>query len=479
MKHILILCIIILFTLNIKGQKQANNWYFGDHAGLDFNTSPPTPLLNGQTGFPFAPVMLWNEGCSTISDSTGALLFYTNGMTIWNKLHQVMPNGSNLMGHTSSTQSSLIIPLPGSSRYLYVFTTDAMEHVFQNGLRYSIVDMCLDNGKGNVVSTSKNVLLVDTVTEKLISIRHSNGIDYWILVHKLLSNTFYSFKLTSAGITDTIISATQTTHYIGIGEMKASPDGLKIVNASPNDWDVVTLTGFHAGFTNLFDFDPSTGIVSNELTLPGSVAKTDYSASFSPDNSKLYFSCLGHGEVYQYDLNAGNLAAIIASKTFIIPNGPDSWRQMQLGPDNKLYLSRTAKPYISLIEFPNNPGLTCNYIDSAIYLGGKINSFGLPNFIAGFSYSNETVSCNVGISFNTSASAVNVVPNPTSDEAQIQLPENRHFEVSIIDVTGRRVYFTKNATGTIEINCSNLSAGAYFIKAMADQKFFVCKFIKQ
>jgi len=100
---------MILFPSFCFSQKQGNIWYFGDHVGLDFSTGNPITLVNGQTD---ASV----EGTAVMSDSSGALLFYSDGSKIWNRNHQIMPNGDSLLGHWSSTQSSLIIPLPGSSK---------------------------------------------------------------------------------------------------------------------------------------------------------------------------------------------------------------------------------------------------------------------------------------------------------------------------------------------------------------------------
>lgn len=385
-KFISLLFLLIPFYTN--AQKQGNIWYFGDHAGLDFNNNPPLSLLNGQTDFPLPNH--WNEGCSSISDSSGNLLFYTNGMKVWNKEQQVMPNGNNLLGHSSSTQSTIIIPQPGNEQYFYVFTTDAEENNFQNGLRYNVVDICHDNGLGDIMPSEKNIKLLDAAGERLICITHSNGIDYWIISHKFNSDAFYSFRLTSTGIIDTIISHTGTVDNLGWGQTVASPNGLKIAYAKP---------GANSGFTLLLDFNPSTGIVSNEQTL--NTLNTEYGAAFSPDNSKLYFSTTGHGEIYQYNLNAGNFAAVLASKTHIIQNGPDSWREMQLAPDGKIYIARAGKTYLSIIEYPNNLYPTCNYIDSAIYLGGQYSSWGLPNYITGYKYHNNVPpsECDICINF--------------------------------------------------------------------------------
>ncbi|MEO7523998.1 MAG: hypothetical protein ABIT58_07875, partial [Ferruginibacter sp.] len=89
-------------------QQHFNNklWYFGFHAAVSFNTNPPSGLGNS--------AMLQEEGCATMCDINGNLLFYTNGINVWNRNHQIMSNGSGLYGHQSSTQAALIVPLPGS-----------------------------------------------------------------------------------------------------------------------------------------------------------------------------------------------------------------------------------------------------------------------------------------------------------------------------------------------------------------------------
>ena len=108
-------------SLQVSAQKQGNNWYFGDGAGVSFNSGSPVALLNGQHVYPGSSAH--NEGCAAISDSSGALLLYTDGMTVWNRQHQVMQNGTGLLGNYSSTQSSVIVPDPANpDRWFYVFT---------------------------------------------------------------------------------------------------------------------------------------------------------------------------------------------------------------------------------------------------------------------------------------------------------------------------------------------------------------------
>src|SRR5215207_1693788 len=103
-----------------------------------------------------------NEGCSSISDDNGNLLFYSDGMTIWDASHNIMPNGTGLHGQTSSSQSCLIAPDPGNTDLFYVFT--APEYATNDGLEYSVVDMNLNGGMGDVTGI-KNVVLLANSTE--------------------------------------------------------------------------------------------------------------------------------------------------------------------------------------------------------------------------------------------------------------------------------------------------------------------------
>ena len=157
-------------------QNQNNQWRFGNGGGISFNTSPPT-FVTGAT-------IATGEGSASVADkTTGALLFYTDGVTVWNSLNQVMPNGSGLLGGTSSllssTTAAVIIPKPGSSNLYYLVTID--EQFSNNGVRYNIVDMTLNGGLGDIVSGQKNILLIQTNTEKLEVVPASDGISYWLI----------------------------------------------------------------------------------------------------------------------------------------------------------------------------------------------------------------------------------------------------------------------------------------------------------
>ena len=396
MKRILFLffnCALLIVNCEFGfAQKQGNIWYFGDHAGLDFNSGSPVVLNDGQTPLNGGHA----EGTSVICDSSGQLLFYTNGRQVWNKNHAVMPNGDTLFSNSSSTQAALIVPQPGSTRYFYVFTVD--DFYFDNlqyGFRYSMVDLCLDNGLGDVVANQKNILLLDTVAEKITGVRHANGTDYWIIVHKFFSDAFYAYHLSSAGIAFPVISHIGSVHPTGtqniagaIGQLKASPDGTKlaIVNGNSNH-----------SIAEYFDFDKSTGVISNMVDIQTNLLYNYYGCSFSPDNTKLYISCdLNGNGIYQFDLTAGGgiPAFVVASRKKIADTY--NFFGLQLATDGKIYCARSPiafNPYLDVINNPNDTGISCNYVPAQVNLNGHTPSYGMPNFIDSYDYSNTTNSC--------------------------------------------------------------------------------------
>jgi gliding motility-associated-like protein len=360
---ILLICIVTI----VSAQGEANIWYFGQNAGVDFNSGVPVALTDG--------AMNQEEGCAVICDANGNLLFYTNGMTIWNRFHQAMPNGTDLLGHISSAQSSIIVPLPLYDSLFYVFTVDSEKNNLQNGFRYTVVDIRLDNQRGDVVVAEKNVLIAGPVTEKLTAVKHSNGTDVWIIVHAWESDKFLCFRLTPDGMfPDPVESETNSMvsgdYRNAIGLLKFSPQNTYLAS-----------TTNAIGELELFHFDPATGQVTDHLMLlPGDDV---YGIEFSPDNTKLYTTIRANyqeGELLQYDLSAGNAQDIANSMTVIYHHSKRMYA-LQMGPDGLIYLSNLFHTHLGVINDPDEKGTACNYNNDGVFLDGRKCIVGLPNFI--------------------------------------------------------------------------------------------------
>jgi gliding motility-associated-like protein len=363
-----ILLLLFLFkATTVKSQGEANIWYFGDKAGLDFNSGVPVPLTDSE--------MDAFEGCASLANAAGQLLFYTNGIKVWNRNHQVMLNGDGLLGHDSSTQSGTIIPMPGSANLFYLFTLDFQ--AFPNGVRYSIIDLNLDGGLGGVTST-KNVLLYSPSCEKISVVKHANETDFWIVTRAYNNNIIYSHLLNSSGLSTTPVmsnSSITADHYLDtIGNMKISPNGSKLAICYGNTSN---------SRVELLDFNNATGQASNPQIIDTG-SGSFYGVEFSPNGSLLYVTEGNNFNLFQYDLNA---VPIISSRIHLFDSEPmltRITRSLQLGPDGKIYVAMASSPALSVINKPNVYGFGCEFVVDAIPLAGKISGSGLPVFNQSF-----------------------------------------------------------------------------------------------
>jgi hypothetical protein len=381
LKRLLFLLIILIQATSIFAQKQANYWYFGENAGLNFGLGVPVPLLDG--------ALNTGEGCSSISTLGGTLQCYTDGTWVYDRENNQMPHGYGLLGNYSSAQSGIIVPKPGSTTQYYIFTVDAFEDSLVDGLCYSRVDMTLNGGLGDVVTSEKNISLLPLSCEKVTAVGHSNGITIWVITHQWGTDAFYAYQITTNGVDlNPVIShageALTGNKQKAKGYLKVSPDGTKIAMANN--------TAFTVG---IFNFNHTTGAITNIVTdhnfvnPGGSDPGGPYGVEFSPNSSRLYISeWKANRKIYQYDLTSNDPATILSSRVVVASVGQNANAigALQLGPDNRLYIARDQSAFLSRINSPNALGSNCGWVDNAVNLGGKISRYGLPPFIQSFFY---------------------------------------------------------------------------------------------
>jgi gliding motility-associated-like protein len=377
--------LLLFFPLLLAAQGETSNWYFGERAGLQFqNDGTVQPLANGQINT--------FEGCASISDSFGGLLFYTDGITVYNRNHQIMDNGNGLYGDPSSTQSAIIVPKPEDPGKLYIFTVDTSvsEGDPDRGLNYSLVDMSLNDGNGAVVE--KNIRLLDSCSEKITAVvKDCFDQSIWVMAFSTENgslgafNTYHAFEINTLGVELTSVrSEFELTIGDPRGYMKFNAEGTKL--ASANSFD-----GLY-----LYDFDKDTGIVSNQLTLEIEGENPfAYGVEFSPNQQYLYIhssnnqpageSGIHSSSLVQFDV----LASDIEASQIIIDERPIYRGALQLGSDGRIYRTIAENyfngtSFLGIIQNPDEAGSAANYQHNAINLNGRNGTQGLPPFIQSF-----------------------------------------------------------------------------------------------
>ncbi|MEN8815368.1 MAG: T9SS type B sorting domain-containing protein [Nonlabens sp.] len=373
MKKLLFLTFLFIPILTF-AQLEAAWWFFGTNASVDFNSGAPVAAPAGQLDT--------IEGCSSISDPCGVLQMYSDGSRVWDRNGNIMPNGNGLQGNQSSSQSAIIIPDLGNADRYFLITVSQASSV---GLRYSIVDMSMNGGLGDVVAGRKNILILDDYNEKVTATINDAGTFYWIVTGK--DGVYNSFPaaggiiLPARAVTSTLPG---TDSFINIGYLRLSPDGSKLCNThvadSNNAW--------------LMDYNNVTGVVSNPIALSNPGPNNNfYGAEFSPDSNLLYLNgnssntangCGGgnNREILQY--NIGNGGGWNSNPFSFPATGANSGRgALQLGIDGNIYHARTCQPWLGVIRSPNSVGAGASYTDDGVALNNDCFE-GLPPFITSF-----------------------------------------------------------------------------------------------
>jgi gliding motility-associated-like protein len=159
--------------------------------------------------------------------------------------------------------------------------------------------------------------------------------------------------------------------------MSFSKDGTKLASAIYDD-----------GKIEIFDFNVATGQLSNVLILTGFFRT--WGVAFSLNNRFLYYTEWYDTKLIQMDLLSGNPSTITASKTTVgtasFPTGSSGYKigYLEYGPDSILYAAKFGQHYISAVTNPNQQGLSCGFVDNAVYLSTKTCDAGLSRTV--FSY---------------------------------------------------------------------------------------------
>jgi len=502
MKKLLLTILFLSQLLSGFSQKEDAFWTFGYSSNtvdssfggtnIDFNSDPPEI----QYEFRELDFHITN---SSICDSEGNLLFYTNGLSIANSSGEILENGEGLnpdpyredwidRGYTLY-QGTLILPLPDSPNLYYLFheersraPDDPVHNTKVFTLYYSIIDMSANNGAGKVIE--KNIPMIQDTLDygKITATKHSNGEDWWLLIPEFDSNKYYRILFTQNGIFSIDTQTVGEMVFAGAGQTVFSPDGNKYVRYILRDINV-------GNFLNIYDFDRCTGLLSNPEQY--NIVDQAYSGgvAISPNSRFLYVSSFEY--TYQYDLEATDIEA--SKDTVAIYDGFvdiaffTNFFLAQLGPDGKIYInSNGTVRYLHIIHNPNAPGVACNFEQHAIELPtwNRSSMPNFPNYRLGPAPASDTCQLvTTTITPPISESMVELFPNPVYDIITISTEsEERYMVLDVYNELGQKV-LSKSVSpfyGEAEIDIHHLDSGIYFwsVKDQKNQRLGMGKIIK-
>lgn len=381
MKQVLWMLLLLLGNYAAYSQ-QENIWAFGTASGLDFTSGNPVAVSTDITGF--------GEASASVCNNSGQLLFYANGVKVWDRNGNFMPNGNGLINDpglaplppnavdytSSTTQGALIVPMPGEAGKYYLFSLTCAEMGINNSgmgrLYYSVIDMQLNGGLGDVVPGQKGILVDSGLTEHMAGVT-GDRCNVWVLTVSRLQNTLRAYDVTESGVNNSpvISPLLPTNYYIPLGSIAASSDRR-------------TLAIGRSG-VGLYQFDPATGSATGTVQLAGSytISSGAYNVCFSPDDSKLYVSyaplIVGLFASFQFDLSSGDSLTMVNSAVPI--DNPTSF-SFKKAANGKIYTTGGGNT-LNVINFPDLPMPACQYIPGVLPLPGSV-SFGLPNTVPVF-----------------------------------------------------------------------------------------------
>ena len=362
-KQLLFYTALLLIPSLVVAQKNNANWYFGKNAAIEFIGTPPTANLG------FNNAMDTRASASVSDSTTGALLFYTDGVNVFNKDHQQMPNGTGLI-NSALAQGTLIVPFPSKKNQYFIFSVSP-----QRILSYSIVDMTLDNGLGNV--TSKNKPLYTNVSQALTAVKHQHNNSFWLITHSSNTgtpdNAFYTFEINSTGITLSPIISTIGVKEASFADLVSNHKGDKLA--------ITHYTTANSAYAQLLDFDKQCGTIVNAQTLyKDGIWDYAYGAAFSPDDSKLYIA-YGYIESQLVQYSGSDF-----SNWNVVATSDQNFNDLLVGDDGILYISthdnNIPSPIIDALLFPNAAASAVAYTKEVLHLGAwRTVNFEFPNLL--------------------------------------------------------------------------------------------------
>jgi len=489
------LIILVLFYSSIISYSQSKEdyiWLFSNNSlaqegkeayGFNFNIKGPDFLEDYQS---LVNIEFTGNNAS-ICDRNGNLLFYTNGCHVADATHNIMPNGSGLndgiwveefmqdtCGDYSGTQNIIILNDPGFELGYYILhkTREYDGEIFFNNIKYTYVDLELNNGLGDV--TEKNIKIIndtEILSSYLTSIKHSNSLYSWI-IHPVYPDKFQTILLDDQDFSN------YGRQNSGAPEFQEFSSASGTASFSP-DGDFYA---FYNVYDNLllYDFERETGLLSNlrQLELarvfPPNVVFS--SVEWSPNSRFLYVAIqdeLWQVDTWEDDLEDGKV--LIDRWNGVQDPFSTIFFLMALAPDCKIYMCSTSSTNsYHVINKPNEKGTACDFVQQGIRLPFVSATATMPNFPRFRVDEDDKCDPTITSIFGDHVyyrRDMTVYPNPVRDVLKVEVPEGKKGRIVVFDMQGQLVWSDHEIDiyrDKVQLDLSGLVVGTYSVEFVPD-----------
>ena len=383
-KKVISLLLLFIASASLFGQGYNHNFLIGyDFAYPPWGVNSDKGIIKIDTlnfnVIGLSRKMKFQGAQANIANANGDILFYTNGCWIANAMEDTMPNGARIATDVIDSiwcstagiqwvQSSLILPMPDDSNKYVLFHHGSSYVNPPNDLPlisyYSVIDMSLDNGLGDVIPGQKKITLIqDTLLPGFAACRHANGKDWWVYILKGNSSMIYKVLLTNQGITNISTQNIGVLHITNEAQKCFSPNGKKFAYR------------YHAGVmgnvvneVRVFDFDRCTGNFSNPRVVSWPSLYGGLGLAFS-SNSKYLYTVSDFDTILQINTDTSNMQAsmtvVAINDGYYSPPGQTLFQTgfwtMYLAANGKILISSGSGVVdLHYINYPDSGGLACD-----------------------------------------------------------------------------------------------------------------------
>ncbi|MBK8848262.1 MAG: T9SS type A sorting domain-containing protein [Bacteroidetes bacterium] len=498
MKRIILFLLLCWFGES-KAQQYLNNLAIDGRYVL-YNDTFNFVLSNFKTGNPVfqyidSADLLFGTVSALIADSTGQLIFYSNGYRIGNKNFEMI-SGTDTLDYTSITNNwpygqpllngAFFLPSLSNTNEILLFHKDWQFTMFpinwliwtSYNAWYTVLNKTMNNGLGGLVSRNNVLYNNEMCRDGIQAVKHANGRDYWIVLQDFDTSTFITFLYTPSGFYGPYFQNVNIPLYRGgISNSLFNRQGTKYATTAWNN----NLT--------LFDFDRCSGQFTYTNQVDTSWQFLGAIFCFSPKGNKIYRG--NYTEIYQYD--TADVDFNITRDTVAIYDGyfdVDSTKfgTMFLAGDDKIYINASGTKYQHVINKPDLSGIACNLTQHSIkhplYIGASF-----PNYI---NYDLEPLvgsPCDtlsvLSPALSKGEGVMQYFPNPATNEVNIKIKNVPlgNYTLSIYTPLANEVMHiegkstAKDFTKTLRVQ--SLAGGFYFVKLQVEGMEWYGRFVRE